>query len=310
MLTVTRYHRAKNTFKKIFNHRWGFLFGKICETLQNHISKISCRKLRGVALPESIAVETCTQCNNNCSFCPQSSNPRPIEYLSEIHYQQLVDKIVDARFGGALLMSINNEPLLDSRLERFVSYARVRGFTGRIGMFTNGLLLSEERAISLLKAGVQYIIINSYSNSGDKIMGKVKEWIASSEKIKELNTQFPHVQIHLLYRCKDDVLDNRAGEAPNKKTVYCRRAACVFPFSMMNITTDGSLILCCYDFYCTTKFAHIGDGSLAELWRHHYLLRARNKLYEADRTELSLCAKCDFRGYTERPPGIFRFFPV
>lgn len=62
------------------------------------------------------------------------------------------------------------------------------------------------------------------------------------------------MNMKVLLRKKNEVLSNRAGNAPNKKvvTLFDKRYEglfCILPFVQFNVNPDGLATICCYDAY-------------------------------------------------------------
>ena len=276
--------------------------GFVIEALQDAASRrLGTTYARPSRVPPAISIETGTACNQRCAFCPQSATPRPAAAMSDAIFARIVERLREAEYRGAVVLSLNNEPLLDARLEQRVKALRESGFKGHLEILTNGLLLTRERAVTLFAAGLDRMVVNSYSETGAELTGALREWVpgAATEAVpagKELLVHF---------RLKDEVLTNRASSAPNKPRAVLRRASCLWPFTMLAITTDGSAFLCCNDFHTVTKFGSIEEHSLAALWTHPYLEDVRRHLAAADRAALPLCARCDFKGYLNPCPVWF-----
>lgn len=113
----------------------------------------------------SFLFEVTTRCNNDCVFCynvwkEDSKYPRKELSINEI--KTLFDKVL----LGVPTSSIHlggGEPLLRSDLEDIVSYFKSKKLS--VSVSTNGVLLSEERAKSLVEAGVNRFEITLLSSN-------------------------------------------------------------------------------------------------------------------------------------------------
>ena len=106
-------------------------------------------KLRG--MPVHAAVEVTKRCNARCRFC---------DYWKTGHESALSDYSEIVRRIGPVYVSITGgEPLLRRDLEGVISSIK-RKNTVYVGMVTNGWLLTEERAASLLDAGVDQLAVS------------------------------------------------------------------------------------------------------------------------------------------------------
>ena len=110
----------------------------------------------GTILPTVIQLQTYNRCNGSCVICPYPATTaaRPEQYLP----RDLFDKIISEITGwqqtgprpGTLVLSLQNEPLLDNRLESFIQQARRQlPADWKIEIVTNGTLLDGERSAHL-----------------------------------------------------------------------------------------------------------------------------------------------------------------
>jgi MoaA/NifB/PqqE/SkfB family radical SAM enzyme len=219
--------------------------------------------------------------------------------MEDAVFEAIINNIMRSGFSGRIVLSLNNEPLLDSKLSGHIAMCRRMGFAGNLSIISNGILLSESLAAEIFEAGLDCITVNSYSETADKLVGKIGDWLSVSYPFDE---KFPGKRMSVNFRFKNEVLTNRAGSAPNKPRGQLRKASCFWPFCVLPITTDGSVFLCCNDFYCTTAFGNIAYTPLRELWNSDFLLNARKSLALAERKNISLCSQCDFKGYLNPAP--------
>lgn len=119
------------------------------------------------ARPSKLFVETTTRCNLGCFMCVKQSCDHAIEEgdMSAATFAALAPA-----FPGlsALVLNGIGEPLLNPRLEEFIAHARrLMPPHGWIGFQSNGLLLTEARALSLLRAGLDRICLSIDSVSAE-----------------------------------------------------------------------------------------------------------------------------------------------
>lgn len=110
--------------------------------------------------PAKLFVETTTRCNLQCSMClkqRQDEDFREGDLGTDI-FMSLLPALPTLE---ALVLNGIGEPLLHPRLDHFIGLAKERmGKNAWIGFQTNGLLIDMERAISLVRAGVDRICIS------------------------------------------------------------------------------------------------------------------------------------------------------
>jgi putative metalloenzyme radical SAM/SPASM domain maturase len=135
--------------------------------------------------PSKLFVETTTYCNLQCSMCMKQTMGSELKegFLTMETFQAL-----DPAFPTAesLVLSGIGEPLLCNRLEDFIRHAR--GLMPRdswIGFQSNGLLLDEKRAISLLEAGLDRICI-----SVDSVSPETFSVVREGGELKDIDRAF------------------------------------------------------------------------------------------------------------------------
>jgi len=111
--------------------------------------------------PSKLFVETTTRCNLRCRMCVKETWDR----------STMEGEMADETFAAlepafphleALVLNGVGEPLLDPRLEGFISRAKMLMPAGSwVGFQSNGMLLDGARAVSLLKAGLDRICISA-----------------------------------------------------------------------------------------------------------------------------------------------------
>lgn len=112
------------------------------------------------AWPSKLFVETTSRCNLNCTMCMKQS-PGATSHdgdLPEATFKRLWPALPQLE---ALILNGVGEPLLSHRLEYFIAVARQQmPANGWIGLQSNGLLLTRQRANSLASAGLDRICLS------------------------------------------------------------------------------------------------------------------------------------------------------
>lgn len=119
------------------------------------------------AYPSKIFLEVTTQCNLNCGMCVKQNTADFEEgTLARETFKALESALPSL---NTLILNGIGEPLLHPLLEEFISRAKsLMPLWGQIGFQSNGMLLTEDRAASLLRAGLDRICLSMDAVSGDK----------------------------------------------------------------------------------------------------------------------------------------------
>jgi len=111
--------------------------------------------IRGKMLPEQVTISITEECPNKCLHCalPDTKNKAtlPVETVKNV-----IDQVLD--LGSTFIVFDGGEPLTYDGLEELIEYVdRERALTG---MFTSGVGLTLEKAMSLKEAGLDMISVS------------------------------------------------------------------------------------------------------------------------------------------------------
>ena len=73
---------------------------------------------------KQVLIETRTDCNNHCPFCPHAFNDKSLGVMTWECYTKIIDQLCDIHFNGRVALMLSNEPLLDERLLDMIKYAK------------------------------------------------------------------------------------------------------------------------------------------------------------------------------------------
>lgn len=239
---------------------------------------------------QQVLIETRTDCNNHCPFCPHAFSKKPLGIMEWNCYTTIIDQLCEMNYDGRVALMLSNEPLLDIRLEDMITYAKSKSQRLFLDITTNGKLLTVELVDSLFKLGLDNININDYRGDRDKYPEK---WSAYLEPIYAAYWNNPKVSFKR--RRLNETLPNYAGNIPqifNKEDF----GFCNYPFRKLTIAYNGDILLCCDDFMYDTNFGNVMSDKLIDCWHNTALNTIRLSLLENKR--IGLCEQCnDFQDY-------------
>ncbi len=247
------------------------------------------------SLPYTIELETLNYCNNDCSFCPANRNDDKRSHMKmkkELFFK-IIDDLSNIPYTGILSLFSNNEPLLDDRIYDFLEYAREKLPFARHAMFTNGILLNEDRFAKLVKK-LDWLFIDNYNDS--------HEMLPNVKKIYNAKIDEGSCDVSVVLRSKNQVLDTRGGISPNKKNQYESFSICALPFIQMVIRPDGKISRCCQDVYGYETLGDLSEMSITEAWNSAEFKLLREDMLCGKRKNKSFCAYCDIYGLHNYTP--------
>lgn len=163
-----------------------------------------------VAKPQVVYLTAENRCNLKCKSCAiwedmAETDAQGEPRLAADEMFRLIDKVRD--WGGVRHIAFDTigEPLLDKSFEQYVGHASRQGFG--TSTVTNGMPLTESRALEVLKSGLQYI-----SFSIDSPIAEIHDEIRGQEGAFEKTVR----AIRLLQRLKKE---NPAAAAQNRPAI-------------------------------------------------------------------------------------------
>lgn len=239
---------------------------------------------------QQVLIETRTDCNNNCPFCPHAFVKKNLGIMSWECYTNIIDQLYSIGYNGRIALMLSNEPLLDDRIEEMIGYAKGKSQRFFLDITSNGKLLSIEKIDKLFSFGLDNININDYRGDRDKYPDK---WSPNIDSIHSAYGNNPKVSFYK--RRTDESLPNYAGNIPQE---YDRNdfGFCNYPFRKLTISFKGDILLCCDDFMYETSYGNTLSDSLVDCWNNSELNTIRFALLRGER--IGLCNKCnDFQNY-------------
>ena len=91
---------------------------------------------------QQVLIETRTDCNNHCPFCPHAFNKKPLGIMDWECYTTIINQLCEIDYNGRVALMLSNEPLLDDRLEEMIKYTKAKSQRLFLDITTNGRLLT------------------------------------------------------------------------------------------------------------------------------------------------------------------------
>lgn len=229
----------------------------------------------------STNIETYGYCNRECNFCFNNKRftQREKGEMPTKLWEKIINELSEMNFAGRISPHFYGEPLLDKRLPDLLHYARKSCKNSYISLVTNGDFLSEELFIKLIKAGVNTFLITNYED-------------LENQHFEFLKNKYPgHV---ILRNYKDFRKTNRAGELFDEKKLLI--TPCLRPTGQLVINWDGSVLLCCMDYYAKETFGNVNKQNIRNIWNNKEFSIKRELLKNGKRASISLCKYCDDSG--------------
>jgi sulfatase maturation enzyme AslB (radical SAM superfamily) len=217
---------------------------------------------------------------------------------------------------------VHGEPLIDKRLEQKVALCSELGISRTI-VSTNGSLLNESRAISLLEAKPWVLIVSLESMSAD-IYEKIRVGLSHAEVVSNLKRLIQirnETQSRTRIAVRFITSEWNAAEKPefvkfwtslldttgrvdyvetdpihnwgygNPDAAY-GTSPCPH-IELMTILSDGAVSACCMDYKAVHHFGNVADEPLLEVFNGPLAMEFRAVHLARKRNTLKMCSTCN-----------------
>ena len=280
--------------------------------------------------PRAVFMEVTNYCNLNCVMCTFHSKESPFRgngrfsrskgFMSESLAYKIIDELGSSDVPIWLAMHGAGEPLLHPKIEMFIRRAS-KYDNLNVGFLTNGMLLTDEKIKALLDSGIKWLSVSIDGLRAD-LMEKYRKG-ASFSKIHS-NTMhliqavtsreekpFLHVNMTVQKEMEADVdqfVDYWLQYVDQVSVSPCRpigsrkspllpegvrREPCYMLFETMVIFWDGSVGLCCEDWFNWGQMGSVELNSLYEVWHGKKFSKVRELHLKGKYSKLMLCKECD-----------------
>jgi 8-amino-3,8-dideoxy-alpha-D-manno-octulosonate transaminase len=229
----------------------------------------------------TVDIETTSQCNIKCPYCPVSKIDRGRHLMDEALYRKIIDELAEINFKGRVSPHFYGEPLVDKRLPALCAYARRKLPDADIVVHTNGTRFRQPIFDELIEAGVSGFVVTLHMGLATKTVDKL---------LADLN---PEERKKIRFLDIDDTpLFNRTGLVePEKEGMILRQfSRCYYLSDEIAISYSGN-VLCTNDYLEKHSFGNVGDQKLMDIWHSPEFTRIRRDLRKG-RFELEICKSC------------------
>ncbi len=257
-------------------------------------------------------------------------------HIDQLLFRKIIDDIGEFQTPIKMLeLGMHGEPFANPKLAENVAYAKKSGFFEKIGVVTNGSLLTPKRALPVVEAGIDQIDISLNGTSDEHFLEitqtKVKfENFANNIRhlfenkkntkitIKMMAESLDASQKELFFETFEPITDqiflehlvpywndaiDYVGPEPDRtmldEEVHRNAEVCPFPFYKMRITSDGKALLCSADWDHLRPIGDLRVQSVKEIWDSDLLKEIQLKFLNNQRDQLDGCKDCQNFRYTQ-----------
>jgi GTP 3',8-cyclase len=235
-------------------------------------------------LPLALTIETHNLCNRKCWFCKfgNRTSQEPTNWMSWELITKIISNLREFNFSGRLSWYRINEPLLDKRIFEIIRLSRTQLPKSFLSLLTNGDLLTAEVLDRLYDSGINSVGVSIYDEeSFRKFQNKAFERCVIIDRRPQKETTF---------------VESRGGNIPLSSSSDWVLKNCLRPSSMMNVLSNGDVVLCCGDFYGEIRVGSLMKDRIEDVWVSPLLEKYRRTLEVSGRSQLALCSDCTYHG--------------
>jgi len=297
------------------------------ETIEmSHLPAVYGIKEGAEEFPLMIVVDVSYACNAKCPHCPytQSASIRKSYGDTPFMSPEVFKKIARecGEFGSLLRITGGGEPLLHPQIIELIEYAK--SVNARVGLITNGSLLTPDKVDRMLDIGidaidisadaadretyakirvglnfnemvrnVRYLVERRNDMSGNtKIIASIIDQKALFNKLETTVTFWENIVDNVQVRKYLTWDDKYASESGDTTPFIVDRVPCPYPFERIEIDSRGKVLLCSHDVAGETNFGNVMDKSISSIWTGEKLNLYRKLLLEGRYSEIGVCSKC------------------
>jgi radical SAM protein with 4Fe4S-binding SPASM domain len=322
MAPVLRFH-ARRAAAWLLSQEWFVASLPFRRYVAGRMRRKIDRVERGLAPPRQLSLETTSICNARCVMCPYPGMKREKTFMDmDLYMKGLRDAVelgirwVQPQFFG--------EPLVDRTLEEKIRAAKSLGLY--LSLFTNGSLLTADKARMLIKSGVDELKLSIDSHRPEvyesirrglkfqKVLENVSGLMALKRQLRSSRPEVwvmmvdfdaNHRQVEQYHRFwsrrVDRVHISRSHSwggrvAVNGLSLHQDpqdRFPCPSPWDQLVVNAQGEILPCCCDYEGTSlSLGNLRDMTLRQAWEGPQMARLRRMHLERRFSELPLCDTC------------------
>lgn len=286
------------------------------------IYKLASQQLIDYRFPRHIFVETTSFCNLQCKMCPRNLKPIRLGAMDDDLFKKIVDEA--GQFGQrSFSLHLFGEPLCDKDIIEKINYIKSTDPKNSVLLTTNGVLLTPDISLGLIKNGLDKITISIHSPEN-----KTYQSITGQDKLatveinilefirlkKETKSNRPKIFLRLVkikenaqqitdfykkwrrYPLKIEVREGHNYGGKIKDILQRRpprRYPCYHLWLAPGINWDGEVSICCDDINREAIIGNVNNENLSKIWQGEKIERYRRYHLSGQYDKIPLCHDCD-----------------
>lgn len=287
-------------------------------------------------VPFIINVDPSDVCNFQCKFCPTGDRELMKKTPGRNHgvmsfdlYKKIIDDICAFEKPIKVLrLYKDGEPLLNPDFAEMVRYAKAKKCSERIDTTTNGVLLSQEKNLAIIEAGLdrinisieginarQYMEFSNYKIDFDKLVRNIRHFYENRKQceiIVKINGDIlSDEDKNKFYEIFGDIADGvfiehvmscwpefelKGVNVNQEYGIYGQKIkevqVCPYVFYSFSVNSDGTASTCFLDWSRKLIIGDVKSESVKDIWLGEKLKEYQKMFLMKKRKEHPVCGNC------------------
>lgn len=226
--------------------------------------------------PHAFYIEIGEECNRSCGYCPNAKEHKN-GLMSDDIFTTAITRLAELRWAGSVGFHFINEPLLNPKLDEYITRLMSACPESSAIIVTNGDKLTLERADKLFSLGVQFISVSRHAPFSDEWDARIDTVLVRYPGNSNLTQVGKTIAVHTNGQLKHKGLD--------------WQGYCIAPTLACIIRVNGDISMCCCDYEHRAVFGNIKHESIREIWSNSQYRETRSLLRQGIQAH-EICVGC------------------
>lgn len=273
-------------------------------------------------MKKKVNFDVCTYCNHKCTFCSNSDSRTIKDQTTLDDFKKVMKNVTKYVEMDEIGLSAKGEVLVNKDFSKIIEACKKDFNIPYVYISSNGALMDENMALKVLEAGLDSIkfSINAIDAQTYKDVHLVDDFDKVIKNFKNLielkKTKYPKLKLFISsvidmgkddlekhfqeifgtdYKLIDGISVYALDYTPKlqeikKETKVFRK--CSIPFNELYINSNGTLGLCCKDYFDEINFGSLLENDFLDVYNSDEFKKVREMHKSSNFTDNHLCKNC------------------
>ena len=273
-------------------------------------------------LKKRVNFDICTYCNHQCTFCSNSDDRTVKNQISLEEFKKVMSNVSKYVEMDELGLSAKGEVLINKEFTDIVKSCKKDFNIKYVYISSNGALMDDKKAVEVIEAGLDSIkfSINAIDRVSYEEVHKVDDFDKVVENFKNLlrlkRSKYPNLKLFLssVIDMDKSTLENKfknifgddynyidgislyaityTSKFENIKKDMKVTKKCPLPFEELYINSNGTLGLCCKDYFDEINFGSLLENDFMDIYNSDEFIKIRQMHKVSVFPDNHLCKNC------------------